>query len=54
MMDVMRLRTIRDMRSTSGKKLAYFFMKPEDSVNIDSPVDFELVEILLKKRMSEC
>ncbi|MBI2055004.1 MAG: acylneuraminate cytidylyltransferase family protein [Candidatus Sungbacteria bacterium] len=52
-MDVMRLRTVREMKSTSGKKLAYFFMKPEDSINIDTPVDFELAEILLKKRIAQ-
>ncbi len=49
-MDVMRLRTIRELKSTSGKKLAYFFMTPEDSVNIDHPMDFELAELLMKKR----
>ncbi len=50
-MDVMRLRTIRDLKSTSGPRLAYFFMKPEDSVNIDSLIDFELAELLMKKRL---
>ncbi len=49
-MDVMRLKTIREMKSTSGKRLAYFFMKPEDAVNIDQPIDFELAEFLMKKR----
>jgi len=51
-MDVMRLRTIRELKSTSGHKLAYFFMKPEDSVNIDHLIDFELAEILMKRRLS--
>lgn len=50
-MDIMRLRTIRDMKSTSGKKTAYFFMEPEDSINIDHPIDFELAELFLKKRI---
>ena len=50
-MDIMRLRTIRDLKSTSGKKVAYFFMKPEDSVNIDSEIDFEIAEILMRKRL---
>lgn len=50
-MDVMRLKTIRNFKSTSGKKLAYFFMKPEDSVNIDSLSDFEFAEFLMKKRL---
>lgn len=51
-LDVMRTRTIREMKSTSGKKLAYFFMNPEDSVNIDQPIDFELAEVLMRKRFS--
>ena len=51
-MDVMRLETILKLKSTSGKKLGYFFMKPEDSINIDSPIDFEIAEILLKKKFS--
>jgi CMP-N-acetylneuraminic acid synthetase len=51
-MDVMRVRTIRELKSTSGNKLAYFFMKPEDSVNIDHPIDFELAEMLMKRRYS--
>lgn len=50
-MDVMRLRTIRELKSTSGKKLAFFFMKPEDSINIDHPIDFEIAEMLLRKRL---
>lgn len=49
-MDVIRTRTIRELKSTSGKKLAYFLMPPEDSVNIDHPLDWELAELLLKKR----
>lgn len=49
-MDVMRLRTITKLKSTSGKKVGYFFMKAEDSVNIDSPIDFEVADILMKKR----
>lgn len=51
-MDVMRLHTIRDLKSTSGKKLAYFFMNPKDSINIDQPIDFEIAEILLKKKIN--
>ena len=49
-MDVMRPRTVLELKSTSGKRLGYFFMSPEDSVNIDSPMDFEIAEILLKRR----
>ena len=51
-LDVMRIQTIREMKSTSGKKLAYFFMNPEDSVNIDQLIDFELAELLMKKRIA--
>lgn len=50
-MDVMRPRTVLEMKSTSGKRLGYFFMTPEDSVNIDNPLDFEIAEILLRKRL---
>jgi len=49
-MDVMRTRTILELKSTSGNHLGYFFMSAEDSVNIDSLIDFELGEILLKRR----
>ncbi|MEK7067208.1 MAG: acylneuraminate cytidylyltransferase family protein [Patescibacteria group bacterium] len=50
-MDVLRLRTIRELASTCGNKVAYFFMKPEDSVNIDYEIDFEFAELLMKKRI---
>ncbi len=50
-MDIMRLATIRDQKSTSGRKLAHFFMSPEDSVNIDYPIDFEIAEFLMGKRL---
>lgn len=50
-MDVMRRDTILNLKSTSGNKLAYFFMKLEDSVNIDHPIDFEVAEILMQKRL---
>lgn len=52
-MDVIRLKTIREQQSTSGKKLAYFYMRSEDSINIDQPIDFELAEILLKRRINK-
>ncbi len=50
-MDVMWLRTIRELNSTSGEKIAYFYMKPEDSVNIDLEIDVLLAEILLEHRL---
>jgi CMP-N-acetylneuraminic acid synthetase len=43
-MDIMRTKTVRELKSTSGKRLGFFFMSPEDSVNIDSPMDFEMAE----------
>lgn len=49
-MDVVRTRILRERRSTSGKKIAYFFMKPEESVNIDSPADLEYAEFLLDRK----
>ncbi len=52
-MDIMRLKTIRELKSTSGKKLSYIFVKPEDTVDIDNPIDFEIAEILLKKKIKK-
>ncbi|MBI2055008.1 MAG: hypothetical protein HYT39_02835 [Candidatus Sungbacteria bacterium] len=49
----MRLRTIREMRSTSGRKLTYFLMKLEDSINIDNPIDFELAGLILRRRLGD-
>lgn len=50
--DVTRLKTIRVLKSLTGRKIAYFFMKPEDSVNIDQPLDFEVAEILMRQRLA--
>lgn len=52
-MDVMRPRTIRKLSSTSGRRLGYFYMPSEESVNIDTPVDFKLAEVLLRERQRE-
>jgi N-acylneuraminate cytidylyltransferase len=51
-MDVLRIRTLRELKSTSGRKLGYFVMAPEDSVNIDYPIEFELAEILMQRRLA--
>jgi CMP-N,N'-diacetyllegionaminic acid synthase len=48
--DIMRLSTIRELKSVSGRKIAYFYMRPEESVNIDNPIDFKITEILMKER----
>ncbi|MBP9711153.1 MAG: acylneuraminate cytidylyltransferase family protein [Candidatus Pacebacteria bacterium] len=50
-MDVMRRATIEEQKSTSGRRLAYFFMEPERSVNIDHLIDFEIADYLMKKRL---
>lgn len=52
-MDVIRTGALRKYNSTSGKKLAYFFMDPQDAVNIDHPVDFEIAEFLMNRRLSQ-
>ena len=52
-MDVMWLRTLRELKSTSGKRLAYFFMEAKESINIDDEVDFVLAESLMKERLSK-
>lgn len=49
-MDILRLKTLKEQRSTSGNKLAYFFMDPEHSMNIDSPLDFKIAELLMRER----
>lgn len=51
-MDVMRIRTIRELKSTSGRNLAFFHMSIEDSVNIDHPIDFEMAALLMNRRLS--
>ena len=48
-MDVMWRDTIFKLKSTSGRKVKYFFMNEEDSVNIDSPVDFLLAEVIMNR-----
>lgn len=50
-MDVIRRKTLEEQKSTSGKKLAYFFMSAERSANIDSPIDFDIAECLMLKRL---
>ncbi len=49
-MDIMRRATILELKSTSGKRLGYFFMNPDESVNIDTPMDFELAEAIMRAR----
>ncbi len=49
-MDVMRRDTILKQHSTSGKRLGYFEMTLDHSVNIDTELDFRLAEMLLRER----
>lgn len=49
--EVIRITTIIEKHSMSGEKMKAYVMPEEDSVNIDSPLDFLLAEILLKQRM---
>ncbi len=52
-MDVMRPETILQQKSTSGKRTGFFYMDVADSVNIDHPLDFDMAELLLRKRLKE-
>ena len=49
-MDIMRLATVRELKSTSVKRLGVFYMAPEDSINIDAPIDFEMADMYLRNR----
>lgn len=52
-MDVVWVKTIREQKSTSGKKLAHFLMEAESSINIDHPLDFVVAEVLMNKRLQK-
>jgi CMP-N-acetylneuraminic acid synthetase len=52
-LDVIRTRTILELKSTLGNKLAYIFMNPEESINIDSEIDFIIAEALMKSRLEK-
>jgi CMP-N,N'-diacetyllegionaminic acid synthase len=52
-MDVVWVKTIREQHSTSGKRLAHFPMDAESSCNIDHPIDFDIAEILIQKRLKK-
>lgn len=47
--DVIRRSTIMEKNSMTGDKILAFVMGEEDSVNINTLIDFELAEILIKK-----
>jgi N-acylneuraminate cytidylyltransferase len=49
-LDVTRAEVIRDRRSMTGDVILPYVMDQEHSVNIDSPLDWELAEILMARR----
>lgn len=49
-MQIVREASLRTYRSLTGKKSRYFFMKPEHSINIDTPIDFAMAEFFLQYR----
>jgi N-acylneuraminate cytidylyltransferase len=50
--EVIRTTVITEQRSMTGKKIMAFPMDEHDSVNIDSPLDWALAEILIKERVA--
>ncbi|MBI2082697.1 MAG: Gfo/Idh/MocA family oxidoreductase [Deltaproteobacteria bacterium] len=48
--EIIRAKSILEKKSLSGDRILGYVMPEEVSVNIDSPLDFELAELLLKKR----
>lgn len=52
-LDAVWVKTIKEQKSTSGKKLAHFPMDVESSVNIDHPLDFVIAETLMNNRLKE-
>lgn len=51
--DVYRPSTILELKSTSGRRLAFFWMPEERSVNIDHEIDFQIAETLMNRRSGE-
>lgn len=49
-MQIMWRKTLTKQKSLTGKKSKYFLMRPEDSINIDSEIDFLMAELLMKQR----
>ena len=48
--DVVRTKVILDLNSMTGRRIKVFVMDELDSVNIDSPLDWALAEILMEGR----
>ncbi len=51
--DVIRRKTITDMGTMSGDLIVPYVMEEEDSINIDTFMDFAMAEILLRDRLAE-
>lgn len=51
--DVVRTKVILDLNSMTGHRIKAFVMDELDSVNIDSPLDWALAEILMKSRLNK-
>ena len=49
--DVTRSSTIFKKKSMTGSKMLPYFMKTEDSIDIDTEMDLEFAKILLKGRL---
>jgi len=43
----------KDMQSTSGNKVKYVIMEDIDALDINHPLDFEIAEFLLNKRLGQ-
>jgi len=49
--DVTKPSTIYNKKSMTGDKMLPYIMKPEDSIDIDKPMDLEFAKIFLKNRV---
>lgn len=49
-MSIFWLKTLTDQHSTSGSRIGYCLMDPEESIDIDTYIDFKLAEILMAER----
>ena len=49
--DVTKASTIFNKKSMTGDKMLPYIMKPEDSIDIDKPMDLEFAKFFLKRRV---
>lgn len=52
-MDVIRLRTLCELKSTSGNRVGYLFMDASESINIDDEFDLEMAEFFMRRRLAK-